>query len=99
MQPPSSPRSQPDAFELSDLGVTIALDDIGTGYSSLSYLHSFPFGKVKIDRSFLPGIEGERALAPAEGAVPRRYRRSRFGRHSGGSSRLHRRQHARSKSR
>lgn len=54
---------------LRELGVRIAMDDFGTGYSSLSYLRTFPFDKIKIDKSFIDHISDEEDCATIVQAV------------------------------
>jgi EAL domain-containing protein (putative c-di-GMP-specific phosphodiesterase class I) len=53
-------QSLPLLNALKELGIRIVIDDFGTGYSSLSYLRSFAFDKIKLDRSFVSGIETDR---------------------------------------
>ncbi|MGQ9369890.1 EAL domain-containing protein [Azospirillum sp. ST 5-10] len=54
---------------LHGMGIPIAIDDFGTGYSSLAYLRKYPFAKLKIDRSFVTGMDGDPTLCGLVNAV------------------------------
>lgn len=55
--------------QLKNLGISMALDDFGTGYASVTYLTTFPFDKIKIDRSFTQGVLNRRDCAAVVSSV------------------------------
>jgi EAL domain-containing protein (putative c-di-GMP-specific phosphodiesterase class I) len=59
-------RAQAVLRRLKAIGVKISMDDFGKGYASMSSLQSFPFDKIKIDQSFISGVETN---APAAAIV------------------------------
>ncbi len=67
-----APRTLQILHQLRERGVLAQLDDFGTGYSALSYLHRFPISALKIDRSFISGLDadsGKDTQALVEGVV------------------------------
>ena len=53
-----SPEFDASVQDIKDMGVSLAIDDFGTGYSNLGYVQKIKVAKLKIDRSFVHGIEG-----------------------------------------
>ena len=57
--------------QLRELGVSISIDDFGTGYSSLSYLNKLPVDSLKIDQSFLRGLQEPEGSLPVIQSIVR----------------------------
>jgi len=63
------PAVRASLLQLRAIGVRVSLDDFGTGHSSLAYLRQFPLDSLKVDRSFVRGIETDGDMASIVNAV------------------------------